>query len=147
MEKEFPSYVIGYSRECLDIFLEVLNNRDDAIINEVISLIELLQINPKIKTYLSERILVGKLKTISTKQSQAVSQEATSTDTATSGGEDVQQSIMKSNFAEWSSLLRWEGTLELNQTLYMLTCLKELTSGKPGQLRGFGGPQGSNNVI
>ena len=65
MEKEFPSYVIGYSRECLDIFLEVLNNRDDAIINEVISLIELLQINPKIKTYLSEKI--GKLKTISTK--------------------------------------------------------------------------------
>jgi hypothetical protein len=141
MEKEFPSYVIGYSRECLDIFLEVLNNRDDAIINEVISLIELLPGNPKIKTYLSEKI--GKLKTISTKQSQAVSQEATSTDTATSGGEDVQQF----NFAEWSSLLRWEGTLELNQTLYMLTCLKELTSGKPGQLRGFGGPQGSNNVI
>ena len=96
MEKEFPSYVIGYSRECLDIFLEVLNNRDDAIINEVISLIELLQINPKIKTYLSERILIGKLKTISTKQSQAVSQEATSTDTATtqlptSGGDDAQQ--------------------------------------------------------
>jgi|APSaa5957512535_1039671.scaffolds.fasta_scaffold61957_2 hypothetical protein len=65
MEKEFPSYIIGYSKDCLDIFLEVLNNRDDAIINEVISLIELLQINPKIKTFLSDKI--AKFKNINAK--------------------------------------------------------------------------------
>lgn len=88
MEKEFPSYVIGYHRECLDVFLEVLSNRDDAITNEVISLIELLQINPKIKNYLNDKIC--KLKPINTKQSQAASQEATSTDTAATGGEDLQ---------------------------------------------------------
>lgn len=28
----------------------------------------------------------------------------------------------------------------------MLTCLKELTSGKPGQLRGFGGASGNSNM-
>ena len=42
MEKEFPSYIIGYNKECFDLFLEVLKNRDDNIINEAISLIELL---------------------------------------------------------------------------------------------------------
>ena len=42
MEKEFPSYIIGYNKECYDLFLEVLNNKDDNIINEAISLIELL---------------------------------------------------------------------------------------------------------
>lgn len=88
MEKEFPSYVIGYHRECLDVFLEVLSNRDDAITNEVISLIELLQINPKIKNYLNDKIC--KLKAINTKQNQAANQEATSTDTAATGGEDLQ---------------------------------------------------------
>ena len=49
MEKEFPSYVIGYNKECLELFLDVLKNHDDAITNEAISVIELLQINPKIK--------------------------------------------------------------------------------------------------
>ena len=89
MEKEFPSYMIGYNLESLDVFLDVLRNHDhDAITIEVISLIELLQINPKIKNYLSDKI--GKLKAINTKQSQAVNQEATSTDTAATGGEDVQ---------------------------------------------------------
>jgi hypothetical protein len=42
MEKEFPSYVIGQNSECLEIFLDVLCNHDDAITNEVISLVELL---------------------------------------------------------------------------------------------------------
>ena len=68
MEKEFPSYIIGYSKDCYDLFLEVLNNRDDTIINEAISLIELLQINPKIKSFLSDKI--GKLKNISAKYTQ-----------------------------------------------------------------------------
>lgn len=36
------------------------------------------------------------------------------------------------NFKEWSQMLKWERGGELNHTLHMLTCLKELTSGKPG---------------
>lgn len=66
MEKEFPSYVIGQNSECLEIFLDVLCNKDDAITNEVISLIELLQMNPKIKNNLSDRI--GKLKVVPPQQ-------------------------------------------------------------------------------
>ena len=65
MEKEFPSYVIGYSKECLELFLDVLKNHDDAITNEAISLVELLQINPRIKSNLNERI--NKLKNIDAK--------------------------------------------------------------------------------
>jgi len=38
MEKEFPSYFIGYSKDCMDIFLEVLKNHNDSITNEVITL-------------------------------------------------------------------------------------------------------------
>jgi len=70
MEKEFPSYVIGYNKECLELFLDVLKNHDDAITNEAISLIELLQINPKIKNYLNDKIT--KLKNINAQHVQAV---------------------------------------------------------------------------
>ena len=40
MEKEFPTYVIGHSQDCLNVFLDVLKNPNDAIANEVIGLIE-----------------------------------------------------------------------------------------------------------
>lgn len=56
LERESPSYVIGYQKECLEIFLEVLSNHEDSTTNEAISLIELLQINPKQKMNLSENI-------------------------------------------------------------------------------------------
>jgi hypothetical protein len=56
MEKEFPSFVIGYSQECLDVFLDVLKNPNDAIASEVIGLIEAIQLSPKIKSYLNERL-------------------------------------------------------------------------------------------
>lgn len=56
MEKEFPSYVIGYQKESLQIFLDVLKNHDDEITCESIGLIELLQINPQFKSYISEKI-------------------------------------------------------------------------------------------
>jgi hypothetical protein len=46
MEKEFPSYVIGYQRQSLQTFLDILKNHDDEITCETIGLIELLQINP-----------------------------------------------------------------------------------------------------
>lgn len=133
MEKEFPSYVIGYNKECLELFLEVLKNHDDAITNEAISLIELLQINPKIKNYLNDKI--AKLKNVNVKQIQAANQEPNSSETA-NGADDAQQF----NFKDWSQMLKWELNAELNQTWYMLTCLKELTTGKPGQQGAYGGP-------
>ena len=46
MEKEFPSYVIGYQKESLQTILDVLKNQDNEIICETIGLIELLQVNP-----------------------------------------------------------------------------------------------------
>ena len=36
------------------------------------------------------------------------------------------------NFKEWTMMLKYDKNGELNQTLHMLNCLKELTSGKPG---------------
>jgi len=55
LEKEFPNYVIGYDKSCLDVFLDVLKNTDEEIASEVINLIDLLQINPKIKNYLLDK--------------------------------------------------------------------------------------------
>ena len=134
MEKEFPSYVIGHNQEFMEVLLDVLKNHDDAITNEAISLIELLQMNPKIKKHLKEKI--DKLKNINVKQIQAANQEANNSldtpDNTANGAEDAQQY----NFKEWSQMLKWEPGGELNQTLYMLTCLKELTTGKQGQQGG-----------
>ncbi len=62
MEKDFPSYVIGYHHA--DVFLDVLRVHDDAITNEAVSLIELLQINPKVKAQLSGGI--SKLRNVKT---------------------------------------------------------------------------------
>ena len=56
MEKEFPSYVIGYQKESLQTILDVLKNQDNEIICETIGLIELLQINPQFKNFISDRI-------------------------------------------------------------------------------------------
>jgi hypothetical protein len=56
MEKEFPNYVIGYSKDCMEVFLDVLGNHKDDITNEGVNLLERLQINPKIKNSINERI-------------------------------------------------------------------------------------------
>ena len=56
MEKEFPSYVIGYQKESLQTILDVLKNQDNEIICETIGLIELLQINPQFKNFISDRL-------------------------------------------------------------------------------------------
>jgi len=42
MEKEFPSYTIGYDRDCRDVFLDVLKNHNDAHTNEILALNEYL---------------------------------------------------------------------------------------------------------
>jgi protein tyrosine phosphatase len=36
------------------------------------------------------------------------------------------------NYSEWVDMLKWEENGELNETFYMLSCIKELTTGKPG---------------
>ena len=56
MEKEFPSYVIGYQKESLSTILDVLKNQDNEIICETIGLIELLQINPQFKNHISDKL-------------------------------------------------------------------------------------------
>jgi len=56
MEREFPAYVIGYDSECRSILLEVLKNHNEQISSEVIQLNEYLQINPKIKSYMCDKI-------------------------------------------------------------------------------------------
>ena len=43
-------------------------------------------------------------------------------------------------------MLKWDSNRELNETYYMLTCLKELTTGKPGQ-QGLYGGAGNPDVI
>ena len=39
LERESPSYVIGYQKDCLEVFLEVLKNHEDSTTNEAISLL------------------------------------------------------------------------------------------------------------
>lgn len=109
MEKEFPSYVIGHSQECLDVFLDVLHNKNDVIVNEVIALIESIQISPKIKSYLQDRMI--QFVPIPAQQQEAEAETC--------------------NFKEWSNLLAWEKDGPLNKTMYMLTCLRDMISSKP----------------
>lgn len=121
MEKEFPSYVIGYQKESLQTILDVLKYQDNEIICETIGLIELLQINPQFKNFISDRL--NKLSVpvaISTQNSE---------------NEDPHQY----NYESWVDILKWNSGKDLSETYYMLTCLKELTIGKPGQQGLYGG--------
>lgn len=49
LESELPSYVIGFDQDNIDVLLNALNHKDEIIANETIALLELLQINPKLK--------------------------------------------------------------------------------------------------
>ena len=112
LERESPSYVIGYQKDCLEVFLEVLKNHEDSTTNEAISLLELLQINPKYKAALSENI--GKLRDINARQAQISTQV---TEDAGQGfvalGLGVEDAEIY-NFKEWSQMLKWERGGELN---------------------------------
>lgn len=110
MITEFPQYVIGNDQGCLDVLLDVLKNRNEAITTEVINLTELLQLNPKIKNYLTKKIPM--LKSVY----------------GNIEDEDVEDD--QPNLQSWKQLLTWTNETELNQTYYMLTCLRELTNGK-----------------
>ena len=121
MEKEFPSYVMGYQKESLQTILDVLKYEHNEIICETIGLIELLQINPQFKNFISDRL--NKLSVpvaISTQNSE---------------NEDPHQY----NYESWVDILKWNSGKDLSETYYMLTCLKELTIGKPGQQGLYGG--------
>lgn len=109
MEKEFPSYVIGHSQECLSLFLDVLKTSNDVIASEVIGLIESLQLCPKTKASLQEKLAL--LKQIPPDSLQQKDGELT-------------------NFKEWSLILTWERDAALNQTMYTLMCLKDLIQSK-----------------
>ena len=121
MEKEFPSYVIGYQKESLSTILDVLKNQDNEIICETIGLIELLQINPQFKNHISDKL--NKLSVPAAISSQ------------NSENEDPQQY----NYKDWVEILKWNSGKDLSETYYMLNCLKELTIGKPGQQGLYGG--------
>ena len=70
LETELPSYVIGFDSECINVMLNALKSKDNTITNETIALIDLLQISPKIKKFISETI--GKLKNIDPKALEAI---------------------------------------------------------------------------
>lgn len=56
LEKELPSYVIGYDQGCIDVFIQVLRRRDRDVSCEVIGLVEALQISPKLLKMVSDTI-------------------------------------------------------------------------------------------
>ena len=60
IEKESPSYVIGYSKELISLFLEALKLHDDLVTKQVISLLSLLQVNPESKREMTEKIVKAK---------------------------------------------------------------------------------------
>jgi hypothetical protein len=53
VEKESPSYVIGYNRDNIVFLLEALKLNNNDLTREVISLMELLQVNLQTKQELS----------------------------------------------------------------------------------------------
>jgi len=54
MEKEFPRYLIGYNKDYLGLFLDLLNHGQEECKREVLSLLELLPINMEVKLYLRD---------------------------------------------------------------------------------------------
>lgn len=56
MEKEFPSYLIGYNLEYTNIFIELLQIGNEICKREVLSLLEILPINIDIKVHIMEQL-------------------------------------------------------------------------------------------
>ena len=121
LEKELPSYVIGYDQGCIDVFIQVLRRCDRDVSCEVISLVEALQISPKLLRMVSET--VSKLRPIPA-EAQIRSTMADSTDGRGAPGDKTEQapsvndSVASSafseteeaafyNFADWQKLLHW----------------------------------------
>jgi hypothetical protein len=57
MEREFPRYLIGYSQDYLNLFLELLKEGQEDCKREVLSLLEILPIAVEIKTHIKDHIL------------------------------------------------------------------------------------------
>ena len=56
MEKEFPSYLIGYNVEYTTILLELLQTGNEICKREVLSLLETLPINIEFKVVISDTL-------------------------------------------------------------------------------------------
>lgn len=56
MEKEFPRYLIGYNKEYLNQFLDLLKSGKEECKREVLSLLEMLPINIDVKLYMRDTI-------------------------------------------------------------------------------------------
>ena len=57
MEKEFPRYLIGYNREYLSMFLDLLRTSKEECRREILTLLDILPINVDVKLYLRENII------------------------------------------------------------------------------------------
>lgn len=57
MEKEFPRFLIGYNREYLQTFLDLLKSGNEECKREVLGLLEVLPINIEYKAYIKDVVL------------------------------------------------------------------------------------------
>lgn len=84
LESELPSYVIGFDSDNINALLNALKSKDDTIANETIALFDLLQMNPRIKKYISETI--AKIKNVDVKALDAASQSSIAKEAAQANG-------------------------------------------------------------
>jgi hypothetical protein len=67
MEKDFPRFLIGYNKEYMQIFLELLKIGTEECKREVLALLEILPINIDYKIYIRD-VVVSKIPATSEKQ-------------------------------------------------------------------------------
>jgi hypothetical protein len=60
IEKEFPRYLIGYNKEYISIFVDLLRTSKEECRREILILLDNLPINVYVKDYLREKILAPK---------------------------------------------------------------------------------------
>lgn len=118
-----PSYVIGFDSDNINALLNALKSKDDTIANETIALFDLLQMNPRIKKYISETI--SKIKNIDVKALDSAA------------GTSIAKEAAQANGPEWQKMMQWEPDCNLNNTYYMLMCLRDLTTPKPSTQSGM----------
>jgi len=56
MEREFPRYIIGYNKDYISQFIDLLKSGQEECKREVLSLLEILPINIDVKLILRESI-------------------------------------------------------------------------------------------